>query len=175
MAAATLGLSVPKRPQITAPKFGEWLELQRNERSFERIAILVRPHVKAVGLKVNASLLHKIEGGRVPSWPLLAAFSKVYEIPMAEITLRLVAALEFNGASDLSDHLLEQQSVSQQLGGTAIDTARTRIRELEDRLKEYDAIIIELRDISTRLFAAATRHRQGGNLAHPATKSRKRA
>jgi hypothetical protein len=97
----TLKASVPKRPQVRAPKFGEWLQLQRGDRSLEQIAGKVRRHVELAGLKVNRSLVQKIEQGRVPNWPLLAAFSRVYEVPITETVIRLIGAMEFPGADDL--------------------------------------------------------------------------
>jgi transcriptional regulator with XRE-family HTH domain len=96
--------SVPKRPVVSSPKFGRWLQLQRGDRSLAQIAQRIRPHVEGIGLKVNPSLIYKFEGGRVPSWPMLAAFARVYGVPIDELLRQLVAAIEFPGASDLLRH-----------------------------------------------------------------------
>jgi len=66
--AIRLGLlHMPKRPQVSAPKFGKWLELQRGDRSLEQIAHKLRPLLVGVGLKVDRSTIKKLESGRVPS------------------------------------------------------------------------------------------------------------
>lgn len=97
----TLGAPVPKRPQITAKRFGAWLERKRGGRSLERIARQVRPLVEPLGLKVGAPLLYKIEHGRVPQWPLVGALAKVYHVPMQELVARLIAGMEFPGSQEL--------------------------------------------------------------------------
>jgi thiamine phosphate synthase YjbQ (UPF0047 family) len=137
--AARLVLSVPKRPTVTASKFGEWLELQRGERSLEQIAIQIRKHVKALGMKVGPSLIYKIEHGRVPSWPLLVAFSESYTIPIEEITRRLIGALEYPGADDLLRHARTKHSSSHLSTGELDDPASTRVQqELERTRRERD-------------------------------------
>src|SRR5262245_4487058 len=92
---------VPPRPVIAAPKFGQWLQLQRGTRSLEQIAIRVRPFVKPTGLKVDQSLIYKLEQGRVPSWPLLGALCRVYDVDIRDGALILIGALQFPGVSDL--------------------------------------------------------------------------
>ena len=66
-----------------------------------RIALRVRPYVKAAGLKVDRSLIAKLEQGRVPSWPLLGALSAVYGVPVAETSRLLMEALRFPAAEKL--------------------------------------------------------------------------
>lgn len=106
----TLWPQVPKRPIVSAPDFGRWLQTLRGDRSLEQVAIQLRPLVKEAGLKVNPSLIHKIEGGRVPNWPLLAAFAQVYGFPIAEMAGRLAELIKFPGADDLIRHEGDQGS-----------------------------------------------------------------
>jgi hypothetical protein len=103
-APITLVPSVPKRPHPTAPDFGAWLLELRADRSAEAVARQIRPLVAKAGLKVDQSLIHKIEGGRIPNWPLLAAFSRVYRVPLLEVVQRLTDSVQFPGASDLFRH-----------------------------------------------------------------------
>lgn len=98
---ATLSPTVPKRPQVRAPKFGSWLELRRGDRSFEQIAQKLRPLVDGVGLKVDRSAIKKLEQGRVPNWPMIGALSQVYDVPAMEVVRVLINALEFPAAPDL--------------------------------------------------------------------------
>lgn len=100
----TLGCPLPKRPVVSAAKFGAWLEMRRGaHRSLAQIAQKVRPYVKEAGLKVDPSVLYKIEKGRVPNWPLLAALAKVYGISIVDMTRVLIASLEFPGVKALLD------------------------------------------------------------------------
>lgn len=151
----TLGEPVPKRPQISAPKFGAWLQLQRGKkRSLAQVALKIRPLVEGVGLKVSPSLIHKIERGRVPSWPMLAAFSRVYGVPIVEILQRLSDAIEFSGASDLLRHGTETASVLH--GGPdvpAFDVAAyARIQQLEQQLSEREAFIDQTQNAARALW-----------------------
>jgi hypothetical protein len=67
----------------------------------EQIARKVRPLVEPAGLKVDQSMIYKIEQGRVPSWPMVAALSQVYKTDIRETVLQLMQTLEFPGAGDL--------------------------------------------------------------------------
>lgn len=102
-----MGVIVPVRT-VTTPAFGAWLRTLRGDRSLEQIAQKVRPLVKDVGLKVDQSLLFKIEQGRVPSWPMVGALSRVYGVPVGETLERLRGALVFPG----SEHLFPQDDTS---------------------------------------------------------------
>ncbi len=111
----TLTGVVPKRPVVVAPNFGKWLQLRRgDDRSLEQIAKRVRPLVKAAGLKVDQSLIFKIEQGRVPNWPILMALASVYDISTEEMARRLAEAIEFPGRRDLPDHGDPRSSVAAQ-------------------------------------------------------------
>jgi len=105
---AYAGDTVPNPSAGTARNFGRWLQLQRGERSLEQIAIKVRPLVKAAGLKVDQSMLYKIERGRIPSWPMLAALARAYDQDFRATVMRLVDALEFPGVDVLFSDPLRQ-------------------------------------------------------------------
>lgn len=92
---STLAGTVAKSPTPKSPKFGAWLLLRRGKRSLEQIARQVRPLLP--GMKVDQSLIFKIEAGRVPSWPILSALAVVYEVPLAEMSQRLADAITFDG------------------------------------------------------------------------------
>lgn len=96
-----LRATVGRRPEVTAPKFGRWLELQRAGRSLEQIAIQVRPLVQQTGMKVSRSLILKLEQGRVPNWPMLGALCRVYGADIHEAVLQLVQTITFPGSADL--------------------------------------------------------------------------
>jgi hypothetical protein len=136
--AVTLVEIVPKRPQVSAVKFGEWLELQRGERSLEQIARQVREHVAAVGLKFGPPLLYKIEQGRVPSWPVIGALSLVYKVPLVEMLSRLTDAMTFPNSSVLLCHIGTWQRDSRLLEGESAVTAKARIRELQHRAEKAE-------------------------------------
>src|SRR5262245_4698323 len=90
------------RPGIShAPAFGRWIAQRRGRQSLEQIALKIRPYVESTGLKVDRSSLAKVEAGRLPSWPMLAALAIVFEVPMREMVDRLVSSIEFPGAEKL--------------------------------------------------------------------------
>lgn len=92
---------MPKRPVLRAPKFGAWLRLRRGDRSLEFVAGKLRDRLKPLDLKIHRSAVNNYEQGRVPDWPILAAFAAVYKVSLTEITERLRAGLEFPGSTDL--------------------------------------------------------------------------
>lgn len=94
---------MPKTAGQSAPAFGAWLKELRGARtwSLEQAAIQVRKHLERTGLTVPRSLIAKIEAGRVPTWPLLLAFSRIYSVPEAETAARLADALTFPGVEQL--------------------------------------------------------------------------
>jgi transcriptional regulator with XRE-family HTH domain len=94
---------VPNSIPVKATKFGEWLQLRRKQRgrTHGELAHDVRNLVKPTGLQVSKSQIVALEQGRVPSWPLLAALSRVYESDIRETVLLLIDALEFPGSADL--------------------------------------------------------------------------
>lgn len=153
------------RPLVRAPKFGRWLELQRRGRTFEQVAIQLRPMVEASGLKVDRSTVKKMEAGQVPSWPLLLGLSAVYGVPVEETLRELVSALEFSGARDLLRHT-SAVSPTPNLGGVG-DATATRIRELEGRLEERDARIRDAEDVATRLLRILAADPEGGATGKP--------
>lgn len=106
----TLIDDVPKRPRVSAPKFGKWLELQRGDRSFEQIARKIRPLVERAGLKVEQSNLKKFEQGRIPNWPVLIALAHVYGVPMNDMMQRLGAAIDFPGRRDVAGDTRVQET-----------------------------------------------------------------
>ena len=94
---------VPKRPTLAAPKFGHWLELRRGGLTLGQVVNKVRPFVRDAGLKVDPSLIHRYEAGRVPNWPMLIAFSRIYGISIEETVLELVRAIEVRPGQRLAN------------------------------------------------------------------------
>lgn len=92
---------MPASPKVLSPRFGAWLAAQRGERSLEQIAIKARTLLKATGLAIDQSLIYKIERGRVPSWPLLLAFARIYNVDLGLVLTRLVDALDFPGVETI--------------------------------------------------------------------------
>lgn len=175
-AGATLGLTVPKRPTPTSPNFGVWLELQRGTRSHEQIARRLRDLLKPVGLKVPASAIVKLEDGRVPNWPTLAALAVVYDVPIEEMTQRLLSAMEFPGASDLLRHGRTGQIDSHHQGESDVPASdRQEIARLERKVAALEMRLAQTADIARKLVAIASisdevleagRARAGGRRGH---------
>lgn len=156
---------MPASPPIAAPAFGAWLESLRGPRSLEQIAKKVRPHVEPIGLKVDQSLIYKIEKGRVPSWPMLGALCRVYGVDIREATHKLIDALQFPGAADLLCPTTGVQRASGRSdGGIVYDTDA-------DRLLAED--IDHLRAIANNFFSQIDvirdRLRSRTNAPHPHT------
>lgn len=125
----------------------------------EQVAIQLRPLVKEAGLKVNPSLIHKIEGGRVPNWPLLAAFAQVYGFPIAEMAGRLAELIKFPGADDLIRHEGDQGSAQPKGRSDVPASAHARIQQLEQQLAAKDRFIAQTQAAAirlVRLYAPAT-------------------
>lgn len=61
-------------------------------------------------MAVPPSLIHKIEGGRIPVWPVLAALPRAYDVPTEEMFRRLFAALTYAGAEEMRRRLRQGQS-----------------------------------------------------------------
>jgi hypothetical protein len=154
-AGDTLRGSVPSRVHVAAPKFGQWLQLQRGPRSLEQIAIQVRPLLKATGLKIDQSLIFKIEQGRVPSWPLLGALCRVYRTDIREAVLLLIDAVEFPGSKDLLCQSVGVQHASNlqvQEGGADDVLPAPSTRAIAEELRSIsDDFIGAIHDVADRL------------------------
>lgn len=191
-AAITIGVSVPPRHNPTAPKFGQWLHMQRGKRSLEQVAISIRPLVAAAGLKVDQSLIYRIEQGRIPNWPILAAFSRVYNIPFPALAAQLADAVEFPGAVTRSgiagaeNASLNVRSHSQHAEGPSNEDASTRVvnshtaadseeqRELLE-VQQLARLARDLSDLSERMLARTFGTSPGaatGNAGHDAPPTR---
>lgn len=142
---------------VKTPAFGAWLERLRGERSLEQIAQKVRPLVKEAGLKVDQSLIYKIEKGRMPSWPMLGALSRVYAVPIKETTERLRASIVFPGSDHLfrqavSDVQEEERPDDAAASPRSLDADTSRIlSELTDACLAFHDLSVTCQDISTRL------------------------
>lgn len=180
----TLRELVPNRSAVTAPAFGAWLKAQRGVRSLEAIAIQIRPLVEAAGLKVDQSLIYKFEHGRIPSWPVLAAFSRVYKTSIPEVLSRLASAMEFPGASDLLRH---GGGADSDLGENAIHAGTaTRVFDGSDVLTElaaaagaFQSLAAQCTEWSNRLVDLAAKHgvlegQTASDRVHGARKTRAR-
>lgn len=149
---AKVGTSVPSAPQLSAPKFGQWLAEQRGDRSYEAIAVKVRKHVEGMGLKVNRSAIKKYEDGRIPPWPILYAFAVIYDAAPTDVAARLFTAIQLSTGRDLLRHSRDQQSGSLQ-GGSADDPASARrIAQLESELATLKTQWGDVQDVARALF-----------------------
>lgn len=152
----TLPAVVGMRPLVTAPKFGRWLQMQRGRRSLEQIAIQVRPLVKPAGLKVDQSHLYKMEKGRVPSWPMLAALCRVYKVDIRGAVVELIDALEFPGSVDLlcqADGVQHASNLHGQEGGAPYALpADPSTHLIADELRSIaDSFVGAIQDVADRL------------------------
>lgn len=147
---------------VTTPTFGAWLKTLRGDRSLEQIAQKLRPLVKAVGLKVDQSLVYKIEQGRVPSWPMVGALSRVYGVPVAETVERLRGAIVFPGSSELFQDVTPAETNSATNNRGVLDSplafggahAPPRVvRTLTRQLTERDRIIQDAQAAAVGLLA----------------------
>jgi hypothetical protein len=160
-----IGTPVPAAPKMTAPRFGAWLKAQRAERSLERIATRVRNIVEDSGLQVDRSSIDKCEKGRIPSWPLLYAFAQVYEVGIAQISSRLLDAIQTHDGRDLIRHKRDQRSAP--IGGADVPASvsvNARVLELESQLREFEdlkARFGEVQDVARRLFAIVAPDEEG--------------
>lgn len=152
----------------------------------EVVARQIRPLVAAAGLKVDQSVIHKFEHGRIPGWPMLAAFSRVYRVPIEDLLSRLASAMEFPGASDLLRHGGDAESDP---GGNASD-ARTATRtfddsdilgELAQAAYTFQSLAAQCTEWSNRLVDLAAQHgmqllegQAPGDRVHVARKTRAR-
>ena len=160
--AVRMGVTVATRT-VTTPAFGAWLRTMRGDRSLEQIAQKLRPLVKAVGLKVDQSLLYKIEQGRVPSWPMVGALSRVYDVPVGETVERLRTAVVFPGSEELfSTHQAGEKTPSANSrgvvdsslpsGGGAHASPRV-VRSLGRELAERERVITDAQAAAVALLA----------------------
>src|SRR6185436_9146880 len=153
---ATMTVTVAART-VTAPAFGAWLKALRGDRSREQIARQLRPYVKGAGLKLDQSLLSKIEDGRLPSGPILGALSRVYAVPIKETTERLRASIVFPGSDHLfrqavSDVQEEERPDDAAASPRSLDADTARIlSELTDACLAFHDLSVTCQDISTRL------------------------
>jgi hypothetical protein len=164
--AAIVGGPLPSAPKLKAPNFGKWLIARRGERSHEQIAAKVRKYVEGFGLSVHRSSIVKYEQGRVPSWPVLYAFARIYDEQPSDIAARLFSAIQIQDGHDLVRHSLDQPSGSPEGGSADVVPAssrdRDRISELERQLDEYKTLVDPLQDVAFRLVQIARDSRKIG-------------
>lgn len=106
-------------------------------------------------MKVNASLIYKLEQGRVPSWPLLAALARVYNISIADMCHQLTMALEFPGSAGLI-------GIPAPIAGSPgpLDDLEARVRDLEEQVLAYQVMCGEIQDLGQRVADIGKRGRQ---------------
>lgn len=99
---------------------------------------------------------------------MIGALSQIYRVPVTETLRELMSALEFPSADKLlrgaaydqlaydpGRHASMGQQDTQTHTGESIDPTATRIRDLEDRLKTYQAIIRKVRKLGAEFLALA--------------------
>jgi len=176
---------MPAAPKLSALSFGSWLETRRGERSHEQIAREVRKYVADIGMKVHASAIVKYEQGRIPPWPILYAFSRVYRTTPAAIATRLFGAIKVSGGRDLVRHSAVEGSATEVADVPASDgRAQARILELESQLAGFEdlkAQFGEVQDVARKLWTLTAseedRKTAGGKAGggKPAGKTRRRS
>lgn len=62
----------------------------------------IRDRVKDSGMKVPPSLIVKIEQGRIPNWPVLAALADVFKEPFDQLVARMAGSMRFRGGKTLA-------------------------------------------------------------------------
>lgn len=147
-------LCVPKRPTLESPTFGAWLKKRRGKRSHAEVANQIRDRVKDSGLKVPPSLIVKIEQGRIPNWPVLAAIGEVFKEPFDQLVLRLARSMQFRGGNAMS--IAVPDFVGRDVLGndrTEIDTADGRrefvpVPVLSGRIAAGPPLVVDERDIA---------------------------
>lgn len=152
-----MGSLVPAQPKLVAPRFGQWLAEQRGQRTYEQIASRVRKLVTGYGLKVGRSAIVRYEQGRIPPWPILAAFAEVYASTPETLVVRLLRSIRVENGRDLLRHSGDQPFEGPIEGGApdVPASARARIQELETTLATREAQWREVQDVARRLFTIA--------------------
>lgn len=84
---------MPNAPAVTAPAFGVWLATLWEGKSYEQVALKLRPH--APGQAVNRSSVKKLEQGRVPNWTMAYAISQAFGVPFMEVIARLASGMGY--------------------------------------------------------------------------------
>jgi hypothetical protein len=141
---------MPNSIKVSAPKFGAWLKLQRGDRSLEQIAMRVRRLIEPTGLRVDQSQIYRIEQGLVPSWPLLLAIVRVYDLSLDQTMRKMIEALDFPGASDLIRPADDVQRTSEIQPGP--ESPYEPVRSIADELLDLTATFhAALKDVTDRL------------------------
>ncbi|MEK9723278.1 MAG: hypothetical protein VW405_07315, partial [Rhodospirillaceae bacterium] len=135
--------------ELSAPAFGRWLRELRGLCSRHDVAMALQPRL-AVPMKLSSSHFQKYEAGTIPPWPVLAALSAHYGIPMPNITARLVAAIVTREGRDLGCHA--PAVPSDDAGHTVLSEENARLRA------ELGTVI----DIAGELIAVAVAARKTG-------------
>jgi transcriptional regulator with XRE-family HTH domain len=152
---------MPIRSSVRAPRFGEWLAEQRGPQSYEMVAAQMRPLLRSTGLKVDQSMIYKIERGRIPSWPMLAAICQVYHLDFSQTVVVLAYSVEFAGSASLLSAAAAGRPTGA-LGNTG--HARIPVRKIKKELQAIERAFREaLEQVSSRLLgssAAAGRSRR---------------
>ncbi len=156
-----------KRPalEVTAPDFGGWLKDLRGDRSLEQLAIQLRPLVAESGQKVNRTTLHQFEQGRVPNWPMLAAYAVFFDVPLVELLHKLAQKIEFPGSRDLLSQTRTIDSPPQPKRGGDAEKTTAHIRQLEEDISIYRSILKRVADLGNEIATTAAVHRKGASAA----------
>lgn len=169
---------MPSSPRVDAPAFGAYLSGLRNGSKLEEIAASVRALVRPCGLKFDPSHLHKIEAGRVPSWPLLLALARVYGKTPLSMVSSLLEALEFPGSVDLIRHSGTGQSASDSASRSDDDHGtRAQLQQaLEESAREIDRLHEQLQaaqQLAVRIVLIAEQGEEAGE-GRPKSRRRRR-
>jgi transcriptional regulator with XRE-family HTH domain len=141
--SATLAKKRSRNPELRA--FGQRLtELRGAKRSRQQIC----NRLSDLKVPLDASSLFQYEAGTVwaPDAGVLWGLSEIYEVPLAELValLRANRARPDAGRSEWRDLIRHETKVQRTLPpnpGESDVPDQARIRELEDRLEEYERVM----------------------------------
>ena len=148
-----------------AKALGERLTQLRGKRTLQAVANSL--HDK--GIEVSKSLLHKYEGGRMPSADVLWGLAEIHQVPFASL-------IDVALGRDLSSHSAGESSAFQP--GGADDSTADRVVELQRELAQTRKRLRTANDLASRLFTLTARDADGPHAegqttpAPPAKRSR---
>jgi hypothetical protein len=150
-------------PRLQA--FGQRLRELRGDRSRQQISL----KLQRLNADLDESSLFQYEAGTVwaPDVAALQGLCEIYGVQLSEMVSLLRANRAKTSATDWRDllrHGSDQRSTSHQGGsGVSASDERTRILDLERKLKAYEVALDSLQDVQMRLAKIAAVRKQDGS------------
>lgn len=140
-------LVVAGKPRGRSEAFQRSIEEIRNGRSYQEFANALKTRT---GIAFSRSYLKRVEDGSLGPNPLLIYALEMMAGRQPSVLLTLGAGASTN---DLIRHSGTRQQGSPTSTGALDDPTAARIRELEDRGKEYEVVLRETQDVARKLLA----------------------